>query len=238
MRRDELPSDKSSATPFIRMHSTSSDRPGGFDYRDYGFHNREACHMQSRILPPLFELCGHLLQPGARVLDVGCGNGYTAGRFLERGCDVVGIDLSESGIAIARETYPAARFELLAADDRILERLACRPFDIVVSTEVIEHLYSPRLYAAGCYFAVRPGGRFICSTPYHGYFKNLALAVLNKHDTHTNPLWDGGHIKLWSRRTLSRLMTEVGFRNLQFRGAGRVPLLWMTMLMSGDRPLE
>ena len=178
------------------MHSTSSDGERGLDYRDYGFRHREPCHMQSRILPPLFELCGELLETGARVLDVGCGNGYTAGQFLERGCDVVGIDLSESGIELAREAYPDARFELLPADDRILERLACDPFDIVVSTEVIEHLYSPRFYAAGCYSALRPGGRFICSTPYHGYFKNLVLAVLNKHDTHANPLWDGGHIKL------------------------------------------
>jgi hypothetical protein len=67
--------------------------------------------------------------------------------------------------------------------------------------------------------------------------KNLALSLANKWDTHANPLWDGVHIKLWSRSTLGSLLTETGFENLQFRGAGRLPGLWMTMVMSGDKPV-
>jgi 2-polyprenyl-6-hydroxyphenyl methylase/3-demethylubiquinone-9 3-methyltransferase len=191
--------------------------------------------MHRHLLPPIFALSGKL-RPGLRVLDVGCGNGFIAGRFLAKGCEVVGIDLSESGITLARKTYPAGRFEVAAADARILANLGCEPFDLVISTEVVEHLYAPRPYAAGCFQALRRGGRFICSTPYHGYMKNLVLAVLNKWDAHASPLWDGGHIKLWSRNTLSTLLAEAGFVNLQFRGAGRVPRLWMTMVMSGDKP--
>ena len=52
------------------------------------------------------------------------------------------------------------------------------------------------------------------------------------------PCGTGGHIKLWSRRTLGKLLTDAGFVNLRFRGVGRVPGLWMTMAMSGDRPLK
>jgi hypothetical protein len=85
---------------------------------------------------------------------------------------------------------------------------------------------------------LRPGGRFICSTPYHGYLKNLALALCNRWDQHANPLWRGGHIKFWSRKTLSQLLTDVGFVNLRFSGAGRISYLWMTMLMAADRPKE
>jgi 2-polyprenyl-3-methyl-5-hydroxy-6-metoxy-1,4-benzoquinol methylase len=54
--------------------------------------------MHRHFLPHIFALGGNL-RPGLRVLDVGCGNGFTAGQFLAKGCDVVGIDLSESGIA-------------------------------------------------------------------------------------------------------------------------------------------
>ena len=133
-------------------------------------------------------------------------------------------------------TYPAGRFETLPADDQLLANLGEAPFDIVVSTEVVEHLYDPRAYARGCFRALKPGGRFICTTPYHGFAKNLLLALANKWDAHANPLWDGGHIKLWSRKTLARLLTETGFVNLQFRGAGRLPFLWMTMVMAGDKP--
>jgi 2-polyprenyl-3-methyl-5-hydroxy-6-metoxy-1,4-benzoquinol methylase len=206
------------------------------EYKDYGFRGAQASHMHRHFLPPLFELCGDLLKPGARVLDVGCGNGYTAGQFLHHGCDVTGIDLSESGIEVARRTYANGRFEVLAADDRILENLRAAPFDIVVSTEVIEHLYAPRPYIAGCFHALRPRGRFVCSTPYHGYLKNLLIAFSGRTIAHASPLWDGGHIKLWDRAALASVLTEAGFTNLQFRGAGRLPYLWMTMLMAGDRP--
>jgi 2-polyprenyl-3-methyl-5-hydroxy-6-metoxy-1,4-benzoquinol methylase len=204
-------------------------------YKDYGFHQTGQSHMHRHFLPPIFALCG-ALHPGTRVLDVGCGNGYTAGRFLKHGCRVVGLDLSESGIKLARETYPAARFEVLAADADILRNLSEEPFDFVISTEVVEHLYAPRPYAQGCYAALKPGGRFICTTPYHGYLKNLLIALAGKWDSHATPLWDGGHIKLWSRKTLGELLRETGFVNHQFRGAGRLPWLWMTMIMCGDKP--
>jgi len=205
------------------------------EYKDYGFHDCAPSHMHRYFLPPIFELCGKVCA-GMRVLDVGCGNGHTVGEFLRRGCRVVGVDLSESGIKLARETYPAARFEIQKADTNLLSRLSEEPFDFIVSTEVVEHLYAPRAFAQGCFAALKPGGRFICTTPYHGYLKNLLIALMGKWDSHANPLWDGGHIKLWSRHTLTRLFVETGFTNIRFRGAGRLPWLWMTMVMSGDKP--
>ena len=206
------------------------------EYKDYGFADAAESHMHRHFMPHILALAGEL-GPATRVLDVGCGNGAACGEFLKRGCQVVGIDLSEQGIAQARKAHPGGRFELLAADEHVLERLNEAPFDVVISTEVVEHLYAPRGYARGCFAAVKPGGRFICTTPYHGYFKNLALAVCNKWDFHANPLWDGGHIKLWSRRTLGQLLTEAGFERLEFRGIGRFPGLWMTMALVGQRPV-
>jgi 2-polyprenyl-3-methyl-5-hydroxy-6-metoxy-1,4-benzoquinol methylase len=178
------------------------------------------------------------LQPGTRVLDVGCGNGYLAGYFSRRRCQVVGIDLSTAGIELARLTYPSVRFEVMPADDRILERLNEEPFDLIVSAEVVEHLYAPRDFAQGCFSALKPGGTFLCTTPYHGYLKNLLVCVSNKFDSHFNPLWDGGHIKFWSLSTLSRLLTEAGFRNIRFRGSGRVTFLWKSMVIAAERPLR
>ena len=134
------------------------------DYKDYGFNHAAASHMHVRFMPPVLAFAG-TLGPNVRVLDVGCGNGFTCGEFLKRGCRVVGVDLSLSGIEVARKAYPGGRFEILAADDKLLENLGELPFDIVVSTEVVEHLYAPREYARGCFQALKPGGRFICTTP-------------------------------------------------------------------------
>ena len=52
------------------------------------------------------------LAPGMRVLDAGCGNGVPAARLLvELGCEVVGVDVSDSLVQEARANVPAARFE-------------------------------------------------------------------------------------------------------------------------------
>jgi 2-polyprenyl-3-methyl-5-hydroxy-6-metoxy-1,4-benzoquinol methylase len=169
---------------------------------------------------------------GMRLLDVGCGNGFWAQQFAELGYTVVGIDPSESGIRLARQTVPAARFEVLSAAENLCEQLGERPFDVVVSLEVIEHLYSPLAWARGCYAALKPDGILICSTPHHGYFKNLAISLAGGWDRHFSPTWEGGHIKFWSRKTLTRLLIGAGFRRekLRFRGAGRVPLLWKSIV--------
>lgn len=204
-------------------------------YQDFGFATADQSHMHQHFMPRVFDAAGEL-KAGTRVLDVGCGNGFTCGKFLERGCTVVGIDLSEQGIDLARKTYSNGRFEILPADERILDHLNEAPFDLVISTEVVEHLYDPRSYARGCFAGLKPGGRFICTTPYHGYLKNLLISLAGKWDVHASPLWDGGHIKLWSPTTLSQLLTETGFQKPNFRGAGRISGLWMTMVMTADKP--
>ncbi len=205
------------------------------EYKEFGYPDAAPAHTAAYLLPAIQQVWPKVAR-ALRILDVGCGNGYIAGQFLAGGHQVVGIDLSPEGIELARKTYPGGRFELMAADEKLLENLGEEPFDVAISTEVVEHLYAPRPYARGCFSALRSGGRFILSTPYHGYWKNLAVALLGKFDQHASPLWDGGHIKLWSRNTLSALLREAGFVNLQFRGAGRLPYLWMSMVMSGDRP--
>jgi len=63
--------------------------------------------------------------------------------------------------------------------------------------EVIEHLYSPKTYLANIYNWLKDDGYLILTTPYHGYLKNLAIALFNKFDNHFNPLWEGGHIKFF-----------------------------------------
>lgn len=189
----------------------------------------------SYLLPSIFGLCRNLA-PHSRVLDVGCGNGALAAEFIKRGHSVIGIDLAEAGVRIARATCPEGRFEVLPADRDILKNLNEAPFDLVYSVEVIEHLYDPRSFLAGCHAAIRPKGKFIVTTPYHGYLKNLAISLAGAWDRHTDPLFDGGHIKFFSRRTLSALLTEAGFRDLEFQGSGRYPYLWKSMVLAGIRP--
>jgi 2-polyprenyl-3-methyl-5-hydroxy-6-metoxy-1,4-benzoquinol methylase len=100
----------------------------------------------------------------------------------------------------------------------------------LLSLEVVEHVYFPRKFAACAYALLEPGGTAIISTPYHGYLKNLVLAATGAMDSHFTALWDHGHIKFWSMRTLGELLREAGFRQIDFRRVGRVPALAKSMI--------
>ncbi|MFA6045013.1 MAG: methyltransferase domain-containing protein [Phycisphaerales bacterium] len=173
---------------------------------------------------------------GKRVLDVGCGNGFWSGRLSQLGATVVGLDGSVAGISIAKSRYPALRFEQIYATSTLLADLGEQPFDGILSVEVIEHLVDPRGFIKGCVDALKPGGVLVLTTPYHGYLKNLAISIAGKWDHHLNPLWDSGHLKMWSRATLSKLLVEYGLTDIKFCGMGRVPYLWMGMALSGRKP--
>ena len=70
------------------------------------------------------------------------------------------------------------------------------------------------------------------TTPYWGYLKNVLLAATGRLDRALTALWDGGHIKHWSYRTLRALFEEQPFEFVAFRGAGRrLPYLWKGMIM-------
>lgn len=199
---------------------------------EYRYVSAEPSHSHGYLLPYVSREL-NLIQP-RRVFDLGCGNGSVA-NFLSDKYEIVGIDSSEAGIAQANTAFPALRLEVASAYDDLASRFG--KFDAVVSLEVVEHLFNPRLYGRRMFELVVPGGCVIISTPYHSYIKNLALALTGKLDEHFTALWDGGHIKFWSVRTLTILLEEAGFEVMTFAFAGRVPVLAKSMIAVARRPL-
>jgi 2-polyprenyl-6-hydroxyphenyl methylase/3-demethylubiquinone-9 3-methyltransferase len=148
----------------------------------------------------------------------------------DQGFDVCGFDPSKEGIELASSANPDIRFLNIGVYDQPPEEWL-GAFDLVVSTEVVEHLYNPRALPAFAKKVLKPGGHALITTPYHGYLKNLALSVLDKWDAHHTVFWEHGHIKFFSRHTLKKLFEDDGYQTCSFKGLGRLPWLWMTMLM-------
>jgi len=170
-----------------------------------------------------------------RICDLGCGNGYLAGRLAALGYDVTGVDASPSGIEIARHTYAQAKFIFAAVDGSLPQDAQAGTFDLVVSSDVIEHLYRPTDLLEAAARVLKPNGQILIGTPYHGYLKNLALGLSGKMDAHFCVLDDGGHIKFFSVKTLSTLLQQHGFTDLKFNFYGRAPLLWKNMICQGHK---
>lgn len=175
------------------------------------------------LWPVLAKLAGENPGQRKRVFELGCGNGATADFLAARGFDVTGVDPSISGIAVANKAFPQLKLYEGSAYDDLAAKYG--KFPLVVSLEVIEHCFYPRMYAQTVFDLLEDGGRGIISTPYHGYWKNLALAVAGKWDDHLTALWDGGHIKFFSEHTMRILLSEAGFKEISFIRVGRIPLL-------------
>ena len=199
------------------------------EYKDYGFNNAEPAHTFYYLEGPLRLLLDK--NKNRCILDLGCGNGYMVNYLLSLGFDAYGTDASEKGIAIAQGAHPSRFFLQDISTGKLPDELSALKFDTVIATEVIEHLYDPAGFIDFCKQALNGAGELIISTPYHGYLKNLMLGLFNKWDSHLDPMWQGGHIKFWSKASLSRALTNAGFEVIDFKGCGRIPYFWKSMII-------
>ena len=189
------------------------------------------------ILPCVFDLMNktHAEEESkGRVFELGCGNGSTAAALVGKGWNVTGVDPSLQGIAQAKRQHPNIDLHQGSAYDDLAKQYG--QFPLVLSLEVVEHVYDPRQYAATVFSLLDSGGTAIISTPYHGYWKNLAMAISGKMDAHFTALWDHGHIKFWSIKTLSELLVESGFEDISFKRVGRLPMLAKSMIAVAKKP--
>jgi 2-polyprenyl-3-methyl-5-hydroxy-6-metoxy-1,4-benzoquinol methylase len=198
----------------------------------------EATHAQSYLEPVVLNAIARarsraqVRDTPLKVFDAGCGNGALLVRLKAAGYSLAGCDASETGIAVAQQMLgESVQLKRLSVYDDLAASFG-GDWDVVLATEVIEHLYAPREFVRRVHALLRPGGSLILSTPYHGYLKNLMLAAAGAFDRHFTALWDGGHIKFWSYGTLTTLLQEAKFEGFRFNGAGRLPYLWKSMVVS------
>lgn len=154
-------------------------------------------------------------------LDVGCGNGYITkiiSKFFKK---TIGIDLSKDGIKFAKKNfYNKKKISFLntSSDNLIKKKLK---FDVITTIEVIEHQYDPFKFLSDLEKLCKKGGYVIITTPYHGYFKNLALSIIGAMDNHFTALWQHGHIKFFSIKTLKKLISNYNFDIIGIKYSGR-----------------
>ncbi len=174
-------------------------------------------------------------QEGARILDIGCGNGNIARGIGSLGYQVTGIDFSENAInyAKSKNTQPNVQFRVCSAE----QVTDGDQFDAVICSEVLEHLHNPDGLMSTIAKILRPGAVFIATVPNgigprellitrpvqkmsKGWMGNVishSKKMLGySNSTIQSHSEDLTHVQFFTRQSITSLISKHGFDLLQF----------------------
>ena len=153
---------------------------------------------------------GHLvrfvrsLPPARDALDAGCGDARLSAEL--RADRLVLTDVSAVALKRARERLPQAEVVELEPDAPL--PLADSSFDLALCAETLEHVRDVQLLLSELRRVLRPRGTLAVTTPAHGRATAARALVAGWEGAH-DPL--SPHLRFFSRRSLARLLAEMGF---------------------------
>jgi 2-polyprenyl-6-hydroxyphenyl methylase/3-demethylubiquinone-9 3-methyltransferase len=169
---------------------------------------------------------------GARVLDVGCGEGWFTAELARAGARVVGVDVAAEPLRRARARDRELDLRVIPIDGPW--QLADASFDVVWAGEVIEHVFDTAAWLSEVRRVLRSGGRLLLSTPALGPLALARMALSPRAFTERfDPL--GDHLRFYSRQTLTELLDEFGFESIEVRSAAGPPGARRVLLASAIR---
>jgi 2-polyprenyl-3-methyl-5-hydroxy-6-metoxy-1,4-benzoquinol methylase len=157
---------------------------------------------------------------GERVLDVGCGEGAFTAELARAEALPVGVDVAEEPLRRARALHPDLDLRLVDAIGGW--DLPDASFDAVWAGETIEHVLDTAAWMSEVRRVLRSSGRLLLSTPAHPPLRMAALALSRRaFAAHFDPR--GDHLRFYSRATLTALVEDFGFREVDVASAGGLP---------------
>jgi 2-polyprenyl-6-hydroxyphenyl methylase/3-demethylubiquinone-9 3-methyltransferase len=171
-----------------------------------------------------------VLARGEPVLDYGCGRGEFTKFLASLGFRATGIDISDQAVDLNRLDFPDLEFAHV--EENTPAPYEDGSFAAIWSSEVIEHVYDVHGVFADFARLLRPGGRLVLTTPYHGWLKNMLLVTF-AFEHHFNVEWQ--HIRFWTKRSLTAVAAKHGLRPIRWDSVGRVPWIAKSFFVVFER---
>jgi methionine biosynthesis protein MetW len=175
-----------------------------------------------------------LVPMGSRVLDVGCGTGSVSRIIADiRNAKIIGIEPNACRAAAARARGLEVHDEPFTP--AILQLL--EPFDVVVFSDVLEHVADPGSFLQFSRRALLPGGRVVASVPNVAHWSMRLDLLRGRFDYQPVGIRDATHLRWFTADTVKSLFETNGLRVISLQhtaGVGlpdysnRRPWRWMS----------
>jgi 2-polyprenyl-6-hydroxyphenyl methylase/3-demethylubiquinone-9 3-methyltransferase len=178
--------------------------------------------------------------PNSRVLDVGCGGGILSEALARAGAIVMGIDLSEASLQVARQ-HAQERGLKITYQHKSLEEVANKEwenFDVVTCMEMLEHVPDPARIVQACARVLKPGGHFFCSTINRTLKAFLYAIIGGEYILHLLPKGSHGYSKLIRPHELKRWARESGLEFVSLSSLMYNPLTRRFSLAEGKADVD
>lgn len=153
----------------------------------YKYFKLQVSNCEENIIPFISRF--HGVEAGMKVLEIGCRDGGVLKPFIDRGCQVMGIDLDRGPVEMAIDTYQdvitagKAKFEVINVHDYIAREKGNDEaiFDVIVLQDVIEHVFGQQEMLHALHQILRPGGViFFGFPPWQNPFGGHQQVLKNK----------------------------------------------------------
>ncbi len=173
---------------------------------------------------------------GLRALDVGCGGGILSEALAGENAQVLGIDLANASIEVARshaaENDVDADYQLIAAES--LAQTLPSTFDLVCCLEMLEHVPDPAGVVRACAELVKPGGDLVFSTINRNPKSYALMIVAAEYTLKLLPRGTHEYAKFIRPSELSEWARVAGLETLDITGLRYNPLLRHASLNASD----
>jgi 2-polyprenyl-3-methyl-5-hydroxy-6-metoxy-1,4-benzoquinol methylase len=139
------------------------------------------------------------------ILDVGCGGGWVANYFTKKNKQVISMDIAPKNPAEALKKNPSEYHAALVADVLSLP-IKDNSVDVIIASEVIEHVADPKKFIEKLLAATKQGGKIILVTPYNEKIIYHTCVHCN------NPTPSNAHLYFFNEQNIKDYLPAVGIK--------------------------